>query len=136
MGLWSKTFKLITGIEPAPQQPRNQLTRRQLIRMESSIGAQLFGPVPAGHRREFFYLDTDTWVWYEEWLDDRNKRHELTTRYEIRPGGVLKVQDGQPYAVLEGEELRNLYLAIKLYHERTAREVYKRDPMTQQLLVV
>lgn len=136
MGFWNKTAKLITGVEQKPRAPRNKLTKRDLIRMESKIGSQLFGPIPAGHRREFFYLDNDTWVWYEEWLDDNNKRHALTTRYEIRPNGVLKVQDGQPYAVVEGDELQNLFLAIRLYHDRTSREIYKRDPATQKLLVV
>jgi hypothetical protein len=135
MGFWSSTTKLITGAEPRPRTPRRRnLTRRDLIRMESKIGAQLFGTIPVGHRREFFYLDNNTWVWYEEWTDNTGKQRELTTRYEIHQNGVLKVQDGQPYAVVEGDELRNLYTAIRLYYERTSREIYKRDPGTRQPL--
>jgi hypothetical protein len=137
MGFWNTTVKLVTGIEPKPRVAvhRRKVTPRDLIRLESRIGSQLFGPVPAGHRREFFYLDNDTWVWYEEWLDNTGKRRELTTRYEVRQNGVLKVQDGQPYSVVEGIELQNLYLAIRLYYERTSREIYKLDPAIRQSIV-
>lgn len=138
MSFWTTTRKLITGTELKQRAPRSRskLTLRDLIRRESTIGSQLFGQVPAGHRREFFYLDSHTWVWYEEWLDPSGKRQELTTRYEIHPNGVLKVQDGQPYAVVEGEELENLFLAIRMYYDRTSREIYKRDPLTQQSILV
>jgi hypothetical protein len=137
MSFWSKTVKLVTGVEPtaAKKTRQGRLTRRDLIRLESKIGAQLFGPVPEGHRREFFNLDDNTWVWYEEWTDQNGKHHELTTRYEVHPNGVLKVQDGQPYAVVEGEELRNLAMATRLYYERIAREIYQRDPKTGRSLV-
>lgn len=133
MSFWAKSVKLVTGAEPKAKVTRRRLTRRDLIRMESKIGSQLFGPVPNGHRREFFYLDNNTWIWHEEWLA-QGKRRELTTRYEIHPNGVLKVQDGQPYAVVEGEELRNLHMAVRLYFERTSRQIYQRDPATRQLL--
>lgn len=134
MSIWNKTIKLITGVEPTTgaAQPRfRKLTKRDLIRMESKIGASVFGAVPANHRREFFCLDAHTWVWYEEWVDaDTGKRHEMTTRYEVHPHGILKVQDGQPYTVVEGDELRNLAIATRMYGERVLREVYRRDPAT------
>ena len=47
--------------------PLKQLTERDLIRLESEIGAQLFGPLPKGRRREFFCLDASTWIWHEEY---------------------------------------------------------------------
>lgn len=139
MGFWQSTIKLVTGTEPqqrtkAARRRGRKLTRRDLIRLESKIGAQLFGPIPNGHRREFFCLDENTWVWYEEWLEPGGRSRELTTRYEVHPNGVLKVQDGQPYSVVEGDELRNLTLATKLYRQRVAREVYNRDPATGQPL--
>ncbi len=135
MSFWHTTVTLITGSEPrAAKAKQRKVTRRDLIRMESKIGAQLFGPIPLGHRREFFCLDDNTWVWYEEWVDKQGKRRELTTRYEVHPNGVLKVQDGQPYSVVEGEELRNLAIATDLYYQRVAREIYKQDPVTGQPL--
>lgn len=131
--------KLITGNEPAPKMPRikgslKKLTNRDLIRMESQVGAQLFGPVPKGHRREFFCLDEHTWIWYEEWNDAQNKPQSITTRYEVHPNGILKVQDGQPYQVVEGEELHNLARATRLYREQVMRGIYHRDPVTGQKL--
>ncbi len=136
MSFWQSTVKLITGSEPqaTKTKQRRKVTRRDLIRMESKIGAQLFGPIPAGHRREFFCLDDNTWVWYEEWVDKQGRRRELTTRYEVHPNGVLKVQDGQPYSVVEGDELRNLAIATDLYYQRVAREIYQQDPATGQPL--
>ncbi len=137
MTFWTKTIKLITGDEPKMQiknlPKRKKLTKRDLIRLESAIGAQLFGEVPAGHRREFFCLDRNTWIWYEEWIDNNGKRQELTTRYEVHPSGILKVQDGQPYSVVEGEELKNLTMAVRIYHDKVISEVYGRNPANGQL---
>ena len=138
MSIWSKTVKLVTGTEPgtAVAAPRfRKLTRRDLIRMESKIGSTVFGPVPSSHRREFFCLDEHTWVWYEEWVDEvTGRRREMTTRYEVHPHGILKVQDGQPYTVVEGEELRNLAIATRMYREQVMRGIYQRDPITGEKL--
>lgn len=138
MSFWSKTVKLITGAEPQSQAsaPRfRKPTQRDLIRMESKIGSNVFGPVSANRRREFFCLDEHTWVWYEEWTDEKTgRRQEMTTRYEVHPHGVLKVQDGQPYTVVDGDELRNLAIATRMYREQVMRGVYHRDPVTGQKL--
>ncbi len=116
------------------QRPLKTLTERELLTLESEVGGQLFGPVPAGHRREFFCLDETTWIWYEEWLDDKKKTQSTTVRYEVSPQGVLKVQEGARYSYLEGEELRNFGLSVRLYYEQVARKVYKRDPATGKKL--
>lgn len=135
--LMSAVTKLITGTEPTGRTGSSKrYTNRDLIRMESKIGAQLFGPVPKGHRREFFCLDEHTWIWYEEWADAKGKRQSITTRYEIHPHGILKVQDGQPYQVVEGDELNNFGIATRLYREQVMRGVYHRDPITGHPLVV
>lgn len=128
-----KIATLITGDEPAPtvRAGRARFTRRDLIRMESRIGGKLFGPVPKGHRREFFCLDRYTWVWYEEWVDaTTHKRVSTTTRYEVHDNGVLKVQQGQPYRFVEGQELTNLVWAMHLYYEEVTRQIYGYDPAT------
>ncbi len=111
-----------------------QLTERELLQLESEIGSQLFGPIPKGHRRSFFNLDQSTWIWHEEWLDDKNNLQQATTRYEIQNGHILKVQEGARYSYLEGKELENLALAVQMYFERVMREVYHRDPQTGQKL--
>ncbi len=115
--------------------PLKHLTERELLRLESEIGSQLFGPVPRGRRREFFCLDENAWIWHEEWIDEHRKLKVSTIRYEIQDKGVLKVQEGARYSYLDGEELRNFVLAVRMYHERVAREVYHRDPETGQKLV-
>lgn len=97
---------------------------RNLIRHEAKIGGQLFGPVPKGHRREFFCLDRRTWVWHEEWIDSKGKHQSKTTRYDVRPDGILKAQDDQPYQQATPEEVRNLYQATQLYRKRVKTELY------------
>lgn len=125
---------LITGDKPVVKK-RKHLTERDLIRMESAIGAKIFGPVAKGHRREFFCLDETAWIWYEQWVDPKTKKHHsVTTRYELRPNGVLKVQDGQPYQHVRGDELKNLARAIRLYREQVVPMVYGRDHVTGQPL--
>lgn len=128
--LLKKTLSLLTGSPVDSKRPLKKLTERELIELEAEIGGKLFGPIPAGHRREFFCLDEHTWVWHEEWVDENKQRHVTSTRYEIHDNGILKAQDGKVYKFLEGAELRNLTLAIRLYYEATARGIYRRDPIT------
>ncbi len=126
----SNTFSM-----PPKSRPLKALTERQLIQLESEIGSKLFGPIPDGHRREFFNLDPTTWVWHEEWVDAATgKKRAATTRYEVHDKGVLKVQEGARYNFLEGKELENLTLAVRLYHEQVMRGVYKRDAATGKKL--
>jgi hypothetical protein len=94
-----------------------------LLRREAKIGGRLFGPPPAGGRREFFCLDEHTWVWYEEWLDGSGQRHIKTTRYDVRPTGVLKSQNGY-YQRLEREEAERLLAAARLYRDKVRAELY------------
>lgn len=132
----AKALTLLVGDVSLPSfsktRPLQKLTDRELLNLESAIGAQLFGPVALGHRREFFCLDEATWIWHEEWFDDKKKLQTATTRYEVQDKGILKVQGGARYSYLEGEELTNLLLAIRMYYERVMREVYGRDPATAE----
>jgi hypothetical protein len=107
---------------------KNKLTeakRKELIRLESQIGAKLFGEIPAGHKREFFCLDARTWVWHEEWSDNLDGRTKTQTiRYEVRDSGILKSIDGQDYAWVPAEEAENLAHAAVLYHQYVSAEIY------------
>lgn len=102
-------------------QRRDDSQTRELIRQEAEIGGQLFGPVPKGRERQFFCLDAHTWVWHESWQEN-GKQRSVTTRYEVRPNGVLKIQDGQGYQRLSRAEARNLYRATELYRQRVGAE--------------
>jgi len=105
----------------ADNQRRDDSRTRELIRREAEIGGRLFGPVPEGHERQFFCLDAHTWVWHESWQEN-GKQRSVTTRYEVRPNGVLKIQDGQGYQRLSRTEARNLYQATELYRQRVGAE--------------
>lgn len=133
MSFIRKTLELLTGL-PTPRLARKNVSERQLIERENEIGRHLFGPIPADHRRDFFCLDENTWVWHEEWKDVDGKTQTATTRYEIQPAGILKVQSGRVYKYIEGEELRHLVTAVRFYYERVMREVYGFDPATGQRL--
>lgn len=133
MSLIQQALALITGA-PQVKRPLKKLTERQLIELESEIGRTLFGPVPADQRRDFFCLDSKTWVWHEEWKDENGKKQSSTTRYEVQENGILKIQSGRVYKYIEGEELENLALAARLYYEQTLRQIYKLDPRTGQPL--
>lgn len=104
------------------------LTERELISQESKIGARLFGPIPAGHRREFFCLDDTSWIWHEAWKDHNGADKETTVRYELNQHGILKVQEGSRYSYLEGPELSNFLAAVKAYHDQVIRTIYSQLP--------
>lgn len=119
-------FNLFQSIKGQHNEEREARLYRELIRKEAKLGGSLFGPVPEGVRREFFCLDLNTWVWHEEWTDKGGKRHTVTTRYDVRPGGILKAQDGQPYAYIGLEEGKRLYKTVKLYKKLVHQEIYDR----------
>ncbi len=97
---------------------------RAMIRREAQLGGQLFGPVPAGHRREFFCLDRHTWVWHEEWKDQNGKAQYVTTRYDVRPSGILKEQDGYGYQQISKEEYDRFQRAVDLYKTHVLDKLY------------
>jgi hypothetical protein len=141
--LFKKALQLIVGEQKESaailRVPKKHLfrkfTERELIQLESEIGAKLFGPIPQGHRREFFCLDENTWIWYEEGPNPMTgKLEQATTRYEIHDTGILKVQEGSRYDFIEGAELQNLLVATRLYDEQVSRGIYHIDPHTGKKL--
>jgi hypothetical protein len=113
--------RLLPKIFPRDTSQRAQDVERSLVRMEAKIGGELFGPVEKGHHREFFCLDEHTWVWHESWTE-KGQTKTISTRYDIRPTGVLKSQNGQSYQRLTLDEARNLYRAAELYRHRVGTE--------------
>ena len=51
-------------------------------------------------------------------------RQIKTTRYDIRPTGILKAQDGQTYQNVSLDEAERLLQASKLYEQRLRTELY------------
>ncbi|MCA9349214.1 hypothetical protein KC878_03705 [Candidatus Saccharibacteria bacterium] len=99
--------------------------RNKLIRREAELGGQLFGTIPKGHRREFFCLDSHTWIWHEDWIDQYGAMQTTTTRYEMRANGVLKSQNGSGYKTITSSEAKNLRRAIELYKEQVLNFLYE-----------
>ena len=93
---------------------RSMLTRGDLINAESALGRTLFGPIPAGHQREFFQVSKNVWIWHESW-DEMGARKETTIRYEVRPSGVFKKPLGGKYIQIKGAELENFRKALHAY---------------------
>lgn len=107
------------------EEERKTKLYRDLLQHEAKIGGELFGKIPKGGRREFFCLDQYTWIWYEEWTDSKKQRQSRTTRYEVRPDGIMKIQDGQNYQKLSDGEILRLYDAMCSYERRVSKELYQ-----------
>jgi hypothetical protein len=88
-----------------------------ILRHEAVRGGKLFGPLPKGYERQFFCLDRHTWIWHESWVDKKGRRQSVTTRYDVRPNGILKLQNGKVYQRLSRQEMANFYRAAKLYRQ-------------------
>lgn len=119
-----KKFLYASKIVKTPEE-RFEKLQRDLIRHEAKIGGQLFGPVPEGGRREFFCLDEHTWIWHEEWLDAKGNNQTRTTRYEVRPNGILKAQDGKAYQPVSDQETLRIRDAVRVYRRRVMAEIYQ-----------
>ncbi len=115
--------KLLRGFIGQRSQNRDAQLYQDLIRHEAKLGGTVFGAVPAGHRREFFCLDRHTWIWHEEWVDQAGQQQIRTTRYEVRPDGLLKSQNGT-YQKVGNEETLRFKKAARIYADRLNREMY------------
>lgn len=109
--------RLFGAILPKSDDQKYAEAYRRAIQEEAKVGGKLFGPVPAGHRREFFCLDKNTWVWHEEW-EEGGETRTITTRYDVTPNGIFKAQDNQPYQPISDEEKQNLILAAEQYQKQ------------------
>ena len=116
--------KLLGNRKRMRQQTTQASIYQTMLRREAEMGGKLFGPIPKGHRREFFCLNESTWVWHEEWKDKSGQYKHRTTRYDVRPNGVLKAQDGLGYQQLNRDEAVNLYRAVELYRDRVLMPLY------------
>jgi hypothetical protein len=115
-------LRKVLGIQKADVREKQY---RDLIRREAKIGGQLFGEVPAGHRREFFCLDEHTWVWHEEWINSAGTKQIRNTQYSVRPQGVVKMHNGSnSYHSLSPSEARNFHDAVRKYYSRVTKTLY------------
>jgi hypothetical protein len=120
--MFDKILKF-TGIQS--QEDRDAKLYDDLIRHEAQLGGTIFGAVPKGGRREFFCLDQYTWVWHEEWEDKSGQKKSRTTRYNVRPDSIVKIQDGMRYQKISNEEATRFYDAVLAYQKKVKRELYQ-----------
>lgn len=116
--------KLLSLINPKGEEQKQIDYYRQLMRREAELGGEVFGPIPADRRREFFCLDKNTWIWHEEWSDQAGVRQAKTTRYDVRPTGILKAQSNGSYHAVSEDESKNLIDAARIYINRSLTELY------------
>lgn len=102
----------------------NKLTLEDLINAEAALGRTVFGPIPEGHRREFFESRKNVWFWHESWNDQYGNPQDITVRYEVRPDGVFKKPAGGVYMKLEGDELNNFRRAARSYLNLVKTKLY------------
>lgn len=109
------TYPAAPAYAPKPLRRTAFMTRGDLINAESRLGSTIFGPIPAGHRREFFHDQENIWIWFESWRDETDHPRQLTVRYEVRPSGVYKKISAGSYFKLTGDELENFRRATHAY---------------------
>ena len=108
-------------------QTHYQDVTRDLLRRESMIGKEIFGPIPAGGNREFFHLDKHTWVWVETWNDAASRSMKTkSTKYIVKPTEVIKSVDNGQYERVTLEEAKRLEQAVHIYVKRVHKELYGR----------
>lgn len=105
---------------------RRRPTLTDLINAESKLGGAIFGPIPEGHRREFFHDRDNVWIWHEGWIDETSHPQHFTVRYEVRPTGVFKKVAAGKYFELSGHELENFRLAVHVYLQTIKLNLYHR----------
>lgn len=110
------------AVEAARLRAKNEAERRraakeaELLNAESALGRKIFGAVPEGQTREFFYHMKNAWIWYE---------NGVTMRYEVRPHGVFKKVGGDGrYQEITGKELENFRQAAAAYLKLVKTHLY------------
>lgn len=117
--------RFVNSVTTQKNTRENENYYRSLIKSEARIGGSIFGDLQHGQRREFFCLDPHTWIWHEEWSDEKGNRQTLTTRYDVRPDGILKSQANSGYKAVSPQEARHLIAAAKEYRNRAFSQLYK-----------
>ncbi len=112
------------------RRPSARLTRADLLNAESKLGSTIFGPIPEGHRREFFHDRNNIWIWHEDWYDGRRNPRQMTVRYEVRTSGIYKKVSTGHYLKLEGDELENFRKATRAYLHLIKKNLYNKPQNT------
>lgn len=119
----TKAIKQFFKLLNPKKSPKTTLDTDDLINAESEIGSKIFGQIPITNRRDFFYHDQNTWVWYEEG-DHFGIKKSFTVRYEVRKEGVFKHVIGKEGKLIFGDELQNFCQATEVYLFEIKQKLY------------
>ncbi len=97
---------------------------RELIAREVAATQGMFGELSGDVKRDFFCLDDDTWIWYEEWADEKGRKHHMTTRYRIESSRLVKSVNGESASAVSPQEARSLKAAMRAYVKLVTASVY------------
>lgn len=105
-------------------QSLHETIKNDLLRREATVGRHVFGPIPKGNSREFFRLDTQTWIWQESWVGPKG-RETRQTKYVVKDRDIIKSVNGGTYEKINDEELKNFQAAVHEYAKRVKKDVYQ-----------
>jgi hypothetical protein len=106
---------------PRKNAPKKQLTKDDLINLESSLGRAVFGATPKNLQREFFYHQNGVWIFHEGY----DGQPGATIRYEVHDTGVFKHLPGHHPVKLEKAEMENFLAAARVYLILIEKYLYK-----------
>lgn len=113
------------------RQPKRKVRNlRVLQEREASIGSNVFAyDKKNGIQHQFHYIGRSAegvpeWAWHMYWRDNSGKEQVLTTRYEIQPDKIVKIQDGHIHRTVDLQEARTLYDAICRYWKFVKADLY------------
>lgn len=115
--------KILPKVRPL-RKTQLKITESDLINSESAIGGTIFGPIPTGHRREFFLYKANTWIFHEAWKGSDGKDKETTITYQVKKSGVFKSPLGMEYVQIKGDELENFLAAAREYLKLLKAKLY------------
>ena len=118
------SLKKLLELTPRSARYTTKFSYEDLINAESALGRTVFGPIPEGHRREFFESKRNVWIWHESFVNKVGQLEEMTVRYEVRPTGVYKKPAGGVYEKITGDELNNFRKAAKEYLKLVKSKLY------------
>lgn len=125
--LFQKIMQLVMG-QPIVKESPKGTTLRELINMESRLGAQIFGVIPAYDRREFYCFDDRMWIWHEERMNSETGKHDVTTvSYNITDRGILKTYGESESRYIESSELEHFTYATEEYASLVHKELYAKS---------
>lgn len=124
--IFQKIMSLVMGESPVKEEPRGT-SLRQLIQMESQLGAQIFGVIPAYDRREFYCFDGRMWIWHEERMNAHTGKHDvMTVSYNLTDRGVLKSFGENQSSYVQADELEHFASAVEQYAAITHENLYSK----------